>query len=86
MDLFTNGQLKPPDDPEMGMPIIDPNEAKEGEDDEKANAEKKANSVGKNNPKERLDEFKDKCGLHYKESLKVTSWTPNPPELQSSSR
>ena len=33
-----------------------------------------------------MDEFKDRSGLHYKQGLRLTSQTPNPPELHNSSR
>ena len=41
MDLFTNGQLKPPDDPEMGTPIIDPSEPKDATEGDENQADKK---------------------------------------------
>lgn len=87
MDLFTNGQLKPPDDPEMGTPIIDPSEPKDATEGDENQADKKdgTEKVQKSANVD-LDEFKDRSGLHYKQGLRLTSQTPNPPELHNSSR
>lgn len=65
MDLFTNGELKPSDDPDMVGPakeVVEPSEEK---------ALSKADTGV-------VDEFKDKEGLHYKADLKATSKTPGP--------
>lgn len=72
MDAFTNGEFKPPEDPEMAGPLPDPvdgaNEetSKEKEDGDKSKPTETASEVGKR--EKSVDEFKDKNGLHYKGS------------------
>ncbi len=71
MDSFTNGEFKPPEDPEMAGPLPDPvdgaNEETTKDDGDIAKPTEAAISeVGKR--EKSVDEFKDKNGLHYKGS------------------
>ncbi len=71
MDAFTNGEFKPPEDPEMAGPLPDPvdgsNEETKKEDTDKSKpTEAAVSEVGKK--EKSVDEFKDKNGLHYKGS------------------
>ena len=90
MDLFTNGELKPSDDPDMVAPAKDPppqsdqQESAKEVDPAKIGAAKTA-SVAANSNRNTVDEFKDKEGLHYKADMKATSKTPGPNMLISGS-
>ncbi len=70
MDAFTNGEFKPPEDPEMAGPLPDPvdgaNDETQKEDGDKAKPTEAVSEVGKR--ENSVDEFKDKNGLHYKGS------------------
>ena len=92
MDLFTNGELKPSDDPDMVAPAKDPPPQSSDQQQESAKeadpakiGAAKTTSVAANSNRNTVDEFKDKEGLHYKADMKATSKTPGPNMLISAS-
>lgn len=83
MDLFTNGELKPSDDPDMVSPAKDPPPPQSDQHPDSAkevinNAANKTVVAGATSNRNTVDEFKDKEGLHYKADMKATSKTPGP--------
>ena len=84
MDMFTNGDLKPSDDPDMVEPVKDTTVmplSGTSNDDKAA----KASVAGSVIDKTVVDEFKDKEGLHYKADMKATSKTPGPNMINTGS-
>ena len=73
MDMFTNGDLKPSDDPDMVAPVKDSEHPSAASNDDKAKLSAAASAIDNT-----VDEFKDKEGLHYKVDMKATSKTPGP--------
>ena len=73
MDMFTNGELKPSDDPDMVAPVKDLDQPSNVSNDNKAKLSAAASVIDNT-----VDEFKDKEGLHYKVDMKATSKTPGP--------
>ena len=90
MDLFTNGELKPSDDPDMVAPAKDSEQQAATSDSKDENREKEkaeateAGAATITTNRNTIDEFKDKEGLHYKADMKATSKTPGPNMLGSS--
>ena len=75
MDLFTNGELKPVEDPPMLLPDILPEEEQPQSASEQ---EKMRNANQTEQRKNEVDEFNDPDGIHYKPGQKITSKTPGP--------
>lgn len=74
MDQFTNGELKPSEDPSMMQPLQASGQASEAGEKEIStgnNAVKKGSLT-----KRTVDEFTDVGGLHYKGNIVSTSKTP----------
>ena len=89
--MFTNGDLKPSDDPEMVEPVkesveqvVSTSNDKDKDKDKGKDKENKKGSIA-GSIDNTVDEFKDKEGLHYKADLKATSKTPGPNMINTGS-